>query len=854
VKSSDWEAVKHALGELLEMSADDRSAGLARLRADDPALAAEVESLLELPASDFLETPAPQYFLASDAPRAAPGGAGAAASEGLASQAGEPPERMGPWRIERVIGRGGMGTVYRARRDDGAFEQTVAIKLVRPELSSEMLRRRFLAERRILATLEHPNIARVLDGGATPEGVPFLVLEHVAGEAIDAYADARSLAIEPRLRLLVRVCGAVHHAHQKLVLHRDIKSANVLVDENGEPKLLDFGIAKLLSPDPGEADLTSLGLARPLTPEWASPEQLRGEPLTTASDVYSLGVLLYVLLAGRRPSRYNGESAEAFAAALGASPPPALGAGGEPARGVDRRRLRGDLDRIVRKALEADPARRYPTASELAADLERFLGGQPVEAHPDALGYRLRKWLRRHRTAAAAGLLAILSLVAATLFSLRQAQIAERERVRAQHRFDDVRRLANVVLFDVQDALANVSGAIAARRLLVENALRYLDDLAREAGEEPELLDELATAYERIGELQGVPEWPGEGRTGDAQASFARALALRRRAAEVRGPALAPRAASAEALLLTRIGTIFAGRGETAAALDHHRQAAEILASEVARAPTVANWLALAVAQVAVGDDNWEAGDLEAASASYAAALASAQAGRAADPRSTVATRQAGVIQQRLGDVAAELGDFERAGELHRASLAVDEELLRLEPENAELRRDLGTDLSRVGADALALGDAAGALAAHQRARDLREALLAAEPGDTRAQEDAAESALQTGHALAALGRAGEALAAAKVAVARFRALVATDPENVRWQTSFADALTVLASGELRTGAQARARVLLDEAVGALETLERRHPGLRETAEALAEARRLRRSLTPPARAGGNAS
>ncbi|MEO7793976.1 MAG: serine/threonine-protein kinase [Thermoanaerobaculia bacterium] len=857
--SPQWSAVKRELVRILELPAEERGAAIAQLHETDRELAAELSSFhLAEPESDFLEAPALRFFAAPgersgdgpaiDAPgvdngREAPGGA-------------RVPERIGPWHVEEEIGRGGMGTVYRARRDDGAFEQTVAVKLVRPELSSEMLRRRFLSERRILASLEHPNIARVLDGGTTAEGVPYLVLEYVTGKPVDVYADERWLTIEERLRLFSRVCAAVQHAHQKLVLHRDIKTANVLVDASGEPKLLDFGIAKILAPESAERsdeDLTSLGLARPLTPEWSSPEQLRGESLTTASDIYSLGVLLFVLLSGQRPNRYGGESAEAFAAAIEAAPLPTLHSGSA-APGVERRRLRGDLDRIVRKALDADPKRRYATASELAADVGRFLSGLPVEAHPDALGYRLRKLLGRHRAAAATALLVAASLVAATLFSLHQAQIAERERARAQRRFDDVRRLANVVLFDAQDALVNVSGAIVGRRLLVENALRYLDDLAREAGDEPDLLDELASAYERIGELQGVPDWPGEGHMADGEKNFSRALALRRRAAQVRAPEVSPAAAAAEAMLLTRIGSTFAARGDMDAALENHRGAAAIFAAEVRRAPTVANYQALAVAQVAVGDDNWEAGDLAGAEQSYAAALASARAGRETDKRTSVGARQVGVIEQRLGDLAAERADWKSAGEHHRASLAVDEELLRLEPENAELRRDLGTDLSRIGSDALGAGDAAVALAAHLRARELRESLLAAEPADTRAQDDAAESALQSGRAFFALGRVEEGLAASRVAVTRYRRLAATDPENVHWQASCADALSVLAPWEARSGATARARALLDEAVRILEALETRHPDLRETAEALAEARRLRGELDPlPARATASA-
>ncbi|MEP7011912.1 MAG: protein kinase [Acidobacteriota bacterium] len=769
--------LKEEFQALLGADRARREEALGRLAAEDAALAAELAAWLaaeEADAGAWLERPAVLGLETEE--------------ENFGTSA--IPERVGPWRLLGEIGRGGMGSVFLGRRDDGAFEQTVAVKLVRAELASDLLRRRFLAERRILAGLVHPHIAHLIDGGATPDGVPYLVLEHVAGEPIDRYCERQALSVEARLRLFLVVCGAVDFAHRKLVLHRDIKPGNVLVDEAGTPKLLDFGIAKLLEASPAEEageDWTALGGIRPLTPEWASPEQMRGDPLTTASDVYSLGVLLHVLLAGRRPSSPD----------------------------VDRRALRGDLQQIVARALAPEIDRRYGTVGELAADLDRYLTGRPVSAHPPSLRYRLGKLIRRHRAAFAGAAVATVGLLVGTAVSLRQAHLAEVQRLRAERRFADVRRLANVVLFDLHGALENVPGAMPARRLLVDTALRYLDDLAAEAGTEPALLDEVSTAYERVAEIQGMPGWSSEGRTGDALASFRRALSLVRRS-QAAGPVAGEKAGKSdesEARLLVRIGSVLAARGDTRAALDRHREALALLKRRVAEAPSTASRFALAQAQVAVGDDVWELGDVPAAADRYREALATSQAAIAGDPASMSAARQVGVVEQRLGDAASELKDGPQALAHHSASLAVDRTLAGEHPEDREIQRDLGTDLSRLAVDQRLWGSAAQELSLHQEASRLREKLLAEEPDDARAAEDAVESRLEVGKALGALGRTPEAKREIALGILRLRSLTARDPQNARWQDALASALVNRAEVEARSGDHPAAGTALAEAV-----------------------------------------
>ncbi len=820
----DWSRVKDELLAVLDL---EHAAGRERLRAlarESPELAAEVAALVAHADESvpFLEVPALERAAAAATPLPAA------------------PARVGPWRLEAEIGRGGMGTVWRGRRDDGAFDQVVAVKFVRPELATDLLRRRLMAERRMLAGLDHDNIARLLDGGVTGDGVPYLILEHVDGEPIDAWCDGRALPIAKRLKLFLVVCAAVEFAHRKLVLHRDIKSSNVLVDTRGRPKLLDFGIAKLLGPEPADEAWTALGLDRPLTPEWASPEQLKGGPLTTASDVYSLGVLLCTLLTGERPHRFSGQSPGELARQIeerGGGPRPGL-LRRHAAPGVERQALRGDLERILSRALAPEPERRYGTAAELAADVERFLDGRPVAAHPPSTGYRMRKFARRHRAGVAAGVLVALSLLIGLVATLREARIAEAERARAERRFADVRRLANEMLFNVHAALENVAGAMAARRMLVDNALRYLGDLALEAGDEPALLAELAAAYERVGEIQGMPGWSGAGRTSDALASFERALELHRRSRALAGSGEGGDVA--EARVLDRIGAVLAARGETGAALVRHREALGLLQRAVATAPSAAIRLELARVLVSLGDDQWELGDLAAATASYEEALGVARSATASAPGSLPLARQLGVVEQRLGDAAAESGDWPRALEHHAASLAVDRELAQRNPDDIEVQRDLGTDLSRLAVDQLARGAVADALALNQEASRLRQTLLAADPGDARAADDAAESRLETGRTLSVLGRSGEAALEIAAAIESRRDLVERDPGNVRWRDALASALAARAEAEARRGEHAAAAAALAEALAIRRQIAAESPDFATNRAALEELERRR--------------
>ena len=406
INSTQWDQVKSLFAELNELDSAGRVLRLTELAVSDAVMHAELVELLA--ASD------------SVGDRFERGAATAVGMDGASPLTGK---RIGPWQIIREIGQGGMGAVYEAHRIDDQYEKRVAIKTIAAGRNSEALLRRFRHERQILARLEHPNIATLLDGGVTPDGQPYFVMEYVEGEPIDRWCAARNKGVEERIRLFRQVCAAVQYAHEHLVVHRDLKPRNILVTADGTVKLLDFGIAKLLDPTHSEDPLTQTG-ALPMTAVYASPEQRRGRPVTTATDIYSLGVVLYELLAGCRP--YGSVAADIELLDLPPSPPSRV-AGDRRLQKV----LTGDLDSIVLKALRPEPDRRYRSAQLLGDDLERYLDGSPVSAQSDVLSYRLGKFVRRHRAAVVAALLAIGALVGATAVSLHQARVARSERDKA---------------------------------------------------------------------------------------------------------------------------------------------------------------------------------------------------------------------------------------------------------------------------------------------------------------------------------------------------------------------------------------------------------------------------------------
>ncbi|AKC86860.1 serine/threonine-protein kinase [Pseudoxanthomonas suwonensis] len=479
-----WQRLSPLLDALLDLPPAGRLDELERLRAQDPALAADLEGLLarEDSEADFLHDPLP--------------GTRPPSREGT---------RLGPYRLERLLGEGGMGQVWLAERADGLYRRQLALKLLRPGYADPNLRLRFSREREILARLQHPNIARLLDAGIGEGDQPYLVLEYVEGVPLTDYCREQALPVEARLRLFLQVCAAVSHAHANLIVHRDLKPSNMLVTAEREVQLLDFGIAKLLDRDGSEAAHVRTEV-RAFTLHYAAPEQVRGEPVSTLTDVYSLGVVLYELLAGDKPYRLRRQSdAEWERAILEVSPPrpsvtvQRLAEAGQVERAQARklaRRLRGDLDNIALKALNKVPARRYGSVEALARDIGRHLEGRPVEARPPRIGYQLQKYLQRHRWGVGLGSLAMLALLSALGLALWHAHEARHEAARAQA----LQRFV-LGLFDHAGG-AQRSQGMAMRELLSAGAKRGESELEQQPRARAELLGVIARLYIGIGDYR----------------------------------------------------------------------------------------------------------------------------------------------------------------------------------------------------------------------------------------------------------------------------------------------------------------------------------------------------------------
>jgi eukaryotic-like serine/threonine-protein kinase len=534
----------HRLNEIFHaaqlLDTEQRATFVATACAGDASLQREVEDLLRADdgAERFLETAAIHQF-PLDEP--APVDAG---------------RRFGVYRVVGEIGRGGMGAVYLAERADGQFEQRVAIKVIKRGMDTAHILERFRAERQILASLDHPNIARLIDGGTTGDGRPYFVMEHIEGRAIDEYADEQRLSVHDRLTLFLQVCDAVSYAHQHLIVHRDIKPQNILVTTAGVPKLLDFGIAKVLQ-ESGDQGTLTIGGFQLLTPDYASPEQIEGRQTTTQTDVYSLGVVLYELLTGRSPYRpKTWTTPEIFesvrqsdvqrpSTAVGRKPteetarkrrPLTLdraAATGTPSLDRLRTQLRGDLDAIVLATLRKEPERRYRSVDQFAGDIRRHLGGLPVRVREDSLWYRGAKFARRNRVGVAATAVVGLTLVGGSMTTAwqarearRQARLAQEAQIRAERRFAEVRRVANALIFEYHDAIKDLPGATPVRERLVRDALNYLNELVQEAGGDSSLQRELALAYRKVAEVQGGLSGGSLGDTSGAIESHQKSLAI----------------------------------------------------------------------------------------------------------------------------------------------------------------------------------------------------------------------------------------------------------------------------------------------------------------------------------------
>jgi serine/threonine protein kinase/tetratricopeptide (TPR) repeat protein len=781
-----WQQVKDVLNRALELAPAERAGFLDRACSADSSLRKEVEALLaadDAAGTEFLnEPPAPELAahlnLNGNPVQSADAWIG---------------RRVGPYKIVEQIGAGGMGEVFRAFRADDQYKKQVAFKVVRGGQDSAFVVGRFKNERQILASLDHPNIARLHDGGTTEDGVPYFVMELIEGQPIDQYCAQRGLSVTERLNLFLQVCSAVQYAHQRLIIHRDLKPGNILVAADGTPKLLDFGIAKILDTEAAKSGFEpTLTMFRVLTPGYASPEQVKGEPITTASDVYSLGVVLYELLTGQHPYRSANSTPQEIARAVCEVEPerPSAavqhkdrhkdGHGSQSssestaalAISAEERRktLRGDLDNIVLMALRKDPKRRYSSVEQFAEDIRRHLGNLPVIARQDTVGYRTSKFISRHRAGVAAAAVVLVTLLVAMAITVRQAQIARQERTRAEQRFNDVRTLANSLIFEIHDSIQNMPGATAPRKLLLDRALQYLDSLAKEASGDASLQRELAAGYLRIGNLQGSTLDASLGQPKDALSSFAKALAIREAVAKANplntedqlNLAIAHRAL---ARMLDSAGEDGARPHADQALAITDRLAASGIANADLRGERSIEYQMLSDLQDGSGDP---IGALD----SMKKSLALRQGLLKENPQDRAQQRGAAVSYVKVANALAALGSRAEALQFYQSGLGIFESLAK-DPADARVRRELAVaTIFRAGTLRID-GDAAGALAANERAFTILHAMAQADPQNATLQLDDAGGNAGIGIDLVILGRESEGETRLRKAIQLYQEILA---------------------------------------------------------------------------------
>ncbi len=738
----------------LELGAEDRAAFLRQACGADEELRLEVGSLLahEAGAEEFLK-----------APKLADPFGTALADEGEL-HAGE---TLGDYRILHLLGEGGMGEVYLA--EDTKLGRQVAIKLIKSGFGTKEFVRHFQQEERILAALNHPNIARLYGGAVTDKGLPFFVMEYVEGTPLTDYAKVNSLGEEEKLDLFRKVCAAVSYAHQNLVLHRDLKPANIRVTQEGEPKLLDFGIARLLDPDTAATDNFTIVTTGVMTPGYASPEQRRGERMTTASDTYSLGIVLYELLAGQKPHlRKDGEA------------------------GLKKRG--SDLDNIVTKALRPEPERRYASVGQFSEDIRRYSEGLPIIARRDTLSYRASKFVGRNRLAVAAAAIILATVLSGIVMTVREKRKADR-------RFNDVRRMANSFIFEADDAIQK--GPTQARAMIVRQALTYLDSLAREAGNDAGLQLELARGYLKVGDVQGKPYRPNIGDTAGALVSYGKARKILQ-ALTVASPHNSE-ARQSLSLAWQSVGRVEAREGDWAAGLECERKAVAISEALVSAYPAQASYRAL------LADNYLHLGEaleppppvatiaeLREPIAFFRKALAMHKALVALEPANSSYRYAMGVDYEYLGLTLRGLGkltgdpeNYRAALENHRAELKINEALAASDPANQAYRRILADVYAEIGHCELKLSRPAEALEDFRHTLSIFESVEVSDPTNVEARRDVAAADGSIAQALAQSGDLSAALVAERKAIAIYRELSAAEPANTeirmylltRWET-----------------------------------------------------------------------
>lgn len=641
---------------------------------------------------------------------------------------------IGPYELDRLLGQGGMGAVYLAHRADGQFRKKVAIKLIDLPFPPSIFREQFRRERQILAELDHPFIARLLDGGVSEDGEPYLVMEYVDGVSILTYCTTNQVKLKDRLQLFKKVCGAVQYAHQNLVIHRDLKADNILVMADGTPRLLDFGTAKLLTPESSAAsELTRQGI-QSYTPQYASPEQILGKPITIASDTYSLGVLLFRILTGKKPYELKDFSTEEMLRVVCTQQPPRPSNVSQSSEPLD-----ADLDAIVLKALRKEPQERYVTVDQMASDIQLYLDGMPVTAHRGTLRYRAGKFVRRNRTGILAAALLLSTMVAGMAGILWQSHAREVERQRAESRSEDLRQLSNSLLSEIDEAVKQLPGSTRVQQLLVQRVLEHLDRMSKDAAGDRVTQLDLVDAYTRLGNLQGNPYEQNIGDSTGALDSLGKALTIAR-SLEMQYPRT-PSVLAALAIVQKARSNVLFGLSRTQESIVAMRAAIEAFNAEFANSkPTPAQLAEAAGAFNGLGDQLGlpgvaSLGDSAGALDAYRHAVDLSDSALAIDPAAVTSRRRLAIGHVKIGDILIQT-DPSAAVDQFRQALAAWSALIAGGDSSTTTARGQARVYLKLGNALGAIRDYKSSIAAFDQAETPIQHYAEVDPKDTRAQTD----------------------------------------------------------------------------------------------------------------------
>lgn len=830
MNSRDWQKVKELFSATLDLAAEERTVFLEKI---ENSLRSEVEKLLAnyKEAEDFIDKPAVIEL-------------GLNESNSKDSIIGK---KIDDYLILEEIGSGGMGAVYLAEQQSESFFHRVALKLIKRGMDTNSVLKRFVMERQILANLEHQFIARFLDGGSTADGLPYFVMEYVEGLPIKKFCDTHNLDTKERLELFRKVCAAVSFAHQNLIVHRDLKPSNILVTEKGEPKLLDFGIAKLLHPDwSDDSTEATATMFRVMTPEYASPEQLRGLSVTTASDVYSLGVVLYELLTGERPFKIESRQPEEVIQILLTQEPVkpsallsyryelpdskttkkinSVGARqtadneqtNRKPHNPNRKFLQGDLDNIILKALRKEPERRYQSVQEFSEDIRRHLAGLPVTATTDTFTYRAVKFVKRHKAGVFATALITLTILTATVITTWQSVQLRRERDKAERRFREVRKLANLVVFEYHDGIEKLAGSTAIREKMVKDALEYLDNLSAESITDADLQRELAAAYTKVGDVQGNPYLANLGDQDGALTSYQKASTIRERLAKQ-----LPNDVQSQLdleLSYEKISDVLWAKGKNAESLEGYQKALQICkklsAENSLNSAETYNFVRL---YGRIGQAQQQKNEFESAAQSYVLAAEYAENLFKTEPSNIKYRRGLAISYLKVGDIRHLTKNYREAAENFQKAIEIFEEIYDSDKENAAIGREFSIFLSRIGAVQTELGEYEKALEANRRTIALQEKLAAADPNNLQIHFDNADVYLNLADNFERMKRFSEAGENYRRTISIFKQFIAKNPEYTQANSHLGQSYLMFAKFLLKRG---NAEIALENFRNALEILE----------------------------------